>query len=234
MSVNARWKVPLWLAAIALGAAGAYVALETPSASDAPGAAVPSAPAPASAPPSSSPHALPGVAGAVPLVRDGGLDLVGAAVASAPPQSPSDNAAPAPSPVDLERIRAKLPPDNLFWEMGAPTQDPEVLRKRAEAEHQWNELFGRVQSGEATEADIHRYFDYRRKLSEDYISVARSVLSEYGDALPLQERGLYELSIKMHTTRLEEMPRKEEEALARRELQARRQREWKQGGGGGN
>lgn len=228
MHVNGRWKVPLWIAAVVVVLAGGYVAF------DALDAGAPTPPAPeartdvAAVPPAPPSPPLPGGAG-VPRGRDGGLDLVQAAVDSLPPP-PEPQAAPAPSPVDLERIRAKLP-DNLFWETGAPTKDPELLKKRADAEREWNTVFGRVQSGEASEEEIQRYYDYRRELSEDYIAVARTVLSEYGDTLPEQERGLYELSINMHTTRLQEMPRKREEALARRQAQAQRQREWKQGGG---
>src|SRR5262249_13041055 len=36
-------------------------------------------------------------------------------------------------PVDLVKLRAKLP-DNLYWQLGAPTQDPQVLQVRAEEE----------------------------------------------------------------------------------------------------
>jgi hypothetical protein len=229
MNVNARWKVPLWVGAFAVVLTAGYVAV------DALRSAGPTAPvadtrteAPAAPPP--SPPTFVSANPAVPRAEDGGLDLVKAAMADVPPESED---APPRSPVDLERIRVKLP-DNLFWETGAPTKDPAVLQKRAQAERQWNEAFGKVQAGEASPEEIHRYFEHKRKLSEDYIALAQGVLTEYGDTLPEQDRGLYELSIRMHTTRLQELPRQEQDALARREAQAQRQREWKQRGGGGN
>jgi hypothetical protein len=128
-------------------------------------------------------------------------------------------------PVKMEKLQARLP-GNLYWERDAPTKDPQVLQKRAEAERKWNELFGKVQSGDATEEEIHRYYDYRRKLSEDYLAVANLMLTEYGDRLPEQEKGLIELSIQMHQDRLKAVPRQTEEALARKQLQDRRREEW--------
>ena len=128
-------------------------------------------------------------------------------------------------PVQMEELRARLP-DNLYWEMDAPTKDPQVLQKRAEAQRKWNELFGKVQSGDASEEEIHRYYDYRRKLSEDYLAVASLMITEGGDKLPEGDRGLLELSIRMHQDRLKAVPRQVEEALARKQLQDQRREEW--------
>jgi hypothetical protein len=55
------------------------------------------------------------------------------------------------------------------------------------------------------------------------------VLADYGDELPEQERGLYELSIHMHRTRLLELPRQEQDALARGQAQTQRREAWRQG-----
>jgi hypothetical protein len=129
-------------------------------------------------------------------------------------------------PVDLERLRARIP-DNLYWRLGAPTKDPQVLQARAAEEQRWNELYGKVQSGTASEEEIQRYYDHRRKLSEDYLAFARLVLQEYGDELPERDRGLYDLSIEMHTSRLAEIPGKIDEARARKQEQDRRREEWR-------
>ncbi|MBU8898095.1 hypothetical protein KRR26_20980 [Corallococcus sp. M34] len=223
MSDKARWKLPL-LAASVLLVAGVFVAVDTLRA---PPGGAPVSPSEAARPRPSEPAPVPASAAVAPRAREGGPDLVAAAVAKLP-EAPEESARTL---VDLERLRARMP-DNLYWEVGVPTKDPEVLRKRAEAERQWNVVFGKVQTGEATEEEIHRYFDYRRKLSEDSIAFAQGVLGEYGDSLPDQDQGLYELSIKMHTTRLQELPRQTDEALARREATAKRQREWRQRGGG--
>lgn len=152
---------------------------------------------------------------------------------------PSDPHAVSPSPdeprahrVDLAKLRERLP-DNLYWELGVPTKDPAVLQKRAEEERRWNGLFGKVQSNTATEQEIRQYYEHRRAVSEDFIEFASLVLQEYGPQLPEQERGLYELSIRMHRTRLEEIPRQTEEALARKRDQDQRRENWR-GDGRGN
>ncbi|NTX00901.1 hypothetical protein [Myxococcus sp. CA040A] len=141
---------------------------------------------------------------------------------------PEVDGEPQAYPLDLEVLRAKLP-DNLYWELGAPTKDPELLRKREEETRKWNEVFGRVQSGDATESEIHQYYDRRRKVSEDMLRFATTVLEEQGDKLPERDKGLYELSINMHRTRLSEYPRQEEESLAHRRSQEQRREQWRQG-----
>jgi hypothetical protein len=163
--------------------------------------------------------------------------------ALAPPltagDAPSDPHSASPSsdeprahPVDLAKLRERLP-DNLYWELGVPTKDPSVLQKRTEEERRWNELYGKVQSNTATEQEIRQYYEHRRAVSEDFIEFASLVLQEYGPQLPEQERGLYELSIRMHRTRLEEIPRQTEEALARKRDQEQRRENWR-GDGRGN
>lgn len=131
-------------------------------------------------------------------------------------------------PVDLAYLRARIP-DNLYWRLGQPTQDPELLRQRAEEEKRWNDLFGKVQSNTASEEEVHRYYDHRRQLSEDYLELARLVLEEYGDELPERDRGMYELSIEMHGSRLAEIPRQLEDALARKRAHDQRRDDWRQG-----
>jgi hypothetical protein len=147
-----------------------------------------------------------------------------------PPEAPPPPSAEEPRqhPVDLAKLRERLP-HNLYWQLGAPTEDPTVLRQREEETQRWNTLHGKVVSNTATEEEIHEYFEHRRAVSEDFIEFARTVLQEYGDQLPEQERGLYELSIRMHSTRLEEIPRQIDEALARKRLQDERRQKWREG-----
>src|SRR5687768_1738665 len=42
-----------------------------------------------------------------------------------------DQAANSAYPVDLDRLRERLP-DNLYWQLGAPTDDKNILAQRAE------------------------------------------------------------------------------------------------------
>ncbi|HEU4539196.1 MAG TPA: hypothetical protein VFS00_33980 [Polyangiaceae bacterium] len=161
-----------------------------------------------------------------------------APVAAGPPPTPpapggeapasSDGVPPEPRSVDLEKLRAMLP-DNTYWRLGVPTKDPAVLRERADEARRTNELYGKVLSNTASEEEIRRYYDGRRKVSEDYLEFAVTALKEYGPDLPEQERGLYELSVNMHRSRLREIPKQIDDALARKAVQDRRREEWKRG-----
>jgi hypothetical protein len=135
------------------------------------------------------------------------------------PPPPAERAggagAAAHYPVDLEDLRARLP-DNRYWELGAPTSDPEVTRARAERAKRDNELFGRTQTGEATEEEIRTYYAERRRISEDYLRLSLVVLAEKSDQLPERDRGMFELSAKMHRDRLVQIERDLADALARR------------------
>lgn len=132
-----------------------------------------------------------------------------------PAERGSGASALAHYPVDLEDLRARLP-DNRYWELGAPTTDPEVTRARAERKKRDNELFGRTQTGEATEAEIRAYYTERRRISEDYLRLSLVVLAEKSDQLPERDIGMFELSAKMHRDRLVQIERDLADALARR------------------
>ncbi|SRR6266545_416082 len=144
-----------------------------------------------------------------------------ASKASAPePGDPAAVRSPSAYPVNLEELRRRLP-DNLYWTLGAPTDDEGVLRQRAERARQTNELYGKVLSTTATEAEIARYYAERRRVSEDYIQFAELVLAHHRDQLPADQIGLYELSIKLHRARLADIPRDMNDALARRRAKNR-------------
>jgi hypothetical protein len=145
-----------------------------------------------------------------------------------PPPAPDGPAAPVVDegyPVDLERIRAQIP-RNLYWTEQAPTNDPEVLRRREADAAAWNVLHGKVISGTASDAEIRTWFDHRRQVSEDAIAFAEHVLAGHASELPERDRGLLELAVDMHRTRLAEIPRQEAEARARKAEQERRRAEW--------
>jgi hypothetical protein len=133
-------------------------------------------------------------------------------------------AVPLVNPVDLAALRKELP-DNVYWELGAPTEDPGVLARRREEEQRMNDLLGKVQSGTATEEEINQYYERRRQISEDYIEFATRVLEKHRGQLSDEDTGLYALGVKMHRARLEEIPRKVNDALERKKLQERRREE---------
>lgn len=119
------------------------------------------------------------------------------------------------SNLDFEALRAQSP-DNLYWQMAVPTDDPDVLRARAEEKKRRNDQYGRVLSNTATTEEIEAYYAYRRRLSEDYIEVSQLILDEHGAELSSRDVGLLELGISMHASRLSENPKNLQEALDRK------------------
>jgi hypothetical protein len=113
--------------------------------------------------------------------------------------------------------------------MGAPPNDPQVLQQSAEEARRWGELFEKIQKGEASEEEIHRYYDYLRQVSEEFIAMAGSMLTKHGERLPDQERGLLALSVELHHARLEAIPLQTKQALARKRLQDQRREQWRRG-----
>ncbi len=220
MSAKARWKLPVLLGGAAVLVAALFAVSGGGEPPPAEGVAErPVAVAPVSAPVSPSPPS-PMASMAASGSQEDSLEALLRVPAAESSEEPRGE-----YPVKMEALRARLP-GNLYWELDAPTKDPQVLQQRAEARRKWNELFGKVQSGDATEEEIHRYYEYRRKLSEDYLAVANLMLTEYGDQLPERDKGLLGLSIQMHQDRLNAVPRQVEEALARKQLQDRRREEW--------
>ncbi len=131
-----------------------------------------------------------------------------------------------PRAVDLQTLRAKLP-DNIYWQLDAPAVDPEVIRLRAEEKRSWDTLRGLVVSNTATDEQIDQYFDHQQKVSEDYLELSTLILEEYGDDLPESEAGAHELSVKMHSMKLQELPRKREEARIRKVEQDKKREAWR-------
>lgn len=138
-----------------------------------------------------------------------------------PPAISSEPPGPAaPYPVDLDDLRARLP-DNRYWELGAPTSDPAIARARADRAKRDNTLFGRTQTGEASEPEIRAYYAEQRRISQDYLQLSLVVLAEKSAELPERDRGLFELSAQLHRARLTQIERDLSDALARRRDRAR-------------
>lgn len=126
-----------------------------------------------------------------------------------------DDPAWAWSRVDLEALRDELP-DNAFWTLAAPTDDPNVREERRRARDAQNREWGRILSNTAPEAEIRSFYADRQRESSDLVTFTTRLLDEYGSVLPDRDRGLVELSRRMHRQRLEELPSRLQEALDRR------------------
>jgi len=127
--------------------------------------------------------------------------------------------------VDLDEVR-KAMPDNLYWKLSAPTKDAEILKWREEERNRWNVEYGKVLSGTASEKEIRDYYDQRGQLSGDYVEFATYLVDHYGDKLPERDVNMLKLARKLNQARLEEIPRKIEEALARKQKQDEARAAW--------
>jgi|GEM_PF-324240 len=150
-----------------------------------------------------------------------------------PPAAPGDAALAfegdpveeAWSNVDLEAVRAALP-DNLYWQSMAPTEDPRVLREREEAKARWNEQYGKVLSGTGSEEEIREFFQQRQRTSADAIQFVDYLLEHHAGDLTERDQQLLQLARRLHLARLEEIPRKLEEAFARKRAQDEARAAW--------
>jgi hypothetical protein len=129
------------------------------------------------------------------------------------------------SAVDLEEVR-KVMPDNLYWKLSVPTQDPDVLEERDAERAGWNVEYGKILSGTASEEEIRAFYDQRARLSGDYIEFATYLLDHHGENLPEKDVGLLKLAVRLHRARLEEIPRKIEEAVERKWKQDAAREAW--------
>jgi hypothetical protein len=157
---------------------------------------------------------------------------------SAPPtEPPAEPPAPAPGGlgaatelpglggVDLEEVRAALP-DNLYWETSAPSDDPRVLEEREREAAYRNEQYGKILSGTGTEEEILDYYDHRMRASTDYVQFVDHLLEHYGSDLTDQDLTLLHVAKRLHAARLEEIPRRLQEARERKAEQDEARRKW--------
>lgn len=127
--------------------------------------------------------------------------------------------------IDLREAR-ELMPENLYWKLGAPTKDPEVLAERDEENRRRNEEYGRVLSGDASEDEVRAYYDYRRRLAMDYVEFAEFMQRRFRNAGPEQFQGMLDLALKLNAERLAQIPADEQDALERARERAKIREEW--------
>jgi hypothetical protein len=162
------------------------------------------------------------------------------AAAEAPPAEPTPREAAEPPPsaaepapdlalglggVDMDEVRAALP-DNLYWQTSAPTDDPALLEQRERDKDYRNEQYGKVLSGTGTDEEILDYYDYRMRSSTDYVQFVDHLLEHYGPELTDQDQTLLHLAKRLHQARLEEIPRRLQEARERKAEQDEARRKW--------
>jgi hypothetical protein len=133
-----------------------------------------------------------------------------------------------PYPVDLKALEKKLP-GNVYFSDYAPTEDVKEQKRRAEKQFEWNKLFGKIESNEATPEEIESYYAHLTQVSKDHLAFAETVLTTYGDKLEERDRGLLEYGVVLHSQKLVEIAKAKADAERRRIEQLDRQRRWQAG-----
>ncbi len=160
-------------------------------------------------------------------------DSAASAAPEPSPLVPSDGGPEPPAlpagfaDVDLDAVRAALP-DNTYWRLAAPTSDPELLAERERAAALRNELYGKVLSGTGSDEEIVAYFDERSRTGADYVAFAEYLLEHSADQLTDQDLTLLHVARRLQLARLEEIPRKLQEARERRSAQEEARRAWRE------
>lgn len=127
--------------------------------------------------------------------------------------------------IDLREARAAMP-DNLYWSMAAPTKDEEILKAREQEKERRDQQYGRVLSGDASEDEVKDYYDWRRRVSSDFLEFADFMSRSYADGSNEELKGMLALAVKLHTARLAQIDSDLAAALARAQEHARIREEW--------
>ena len=127
--------------------------------------------------------------------------------------------------VDLDAIRDEIP-DNLYWEMAAPTQDEALKAHREERREALKQQANLISAKHATEEQIREYFAYQNQLSNDYVEFSTILLNKHRNDMDETDVSMQTLALQMHLSRLQEIPGKLAQALKNREEFVATKNEW--------
>jgi hypothetical protein len=128
--------------------------------------------------------------------------------------------------IDLREAKT-LMPDNIYWQQGAPTKDPEELARREAEKKRRNEEYGRVLAGDASEDEVRDYYDYKKRVSEDYLEFSEFMARRYRSSDHKEMVGLLDLATKMHAEKLSQLGAELEDALARAREREKMREDWR-------
>jgi hypothetical protein len=128
--------------------------------------------------------------------------------------------------IDLREAKA-LMPDNIYWQQGAPTKDPEELARRDAERKKRNEEYGRVLAGDASEDEVRAYYDHKKRVSEDYLEFSEFMARRYKSSDHKDMVGMLDLATKMHAEKLAQLPAELEDALARAREREKMREDWR-------
>jgi hypothetical protein len=142
-----------------------------------------------------------------------------------PPLAPDEESANPWASVDFEAAREALP-DNVYWQLAAPTDDPRLQDEREREKARRNEQYGKLLSGTGTEAEIQDYYEYRQRMSSDYVRFVDWVLEHHGADLEERDLELLHTARRLHMARLREIPKRLQEAFDRKREQDAAREAW--------
>lgn len=138
---------------------------------------------------------------------------------------PSDDPAWAWSKVDMDRLQQDMP-DNLYWQLAAPTTDAFVLEQREEIKRYWEQEYGQILSNKASEKQIRAYYAHQHKVSTDYVIFATKLLDRHGFDIPEKDYSFQTLARNLHLAKLEEIPKQLARAIELKNAHEARKKEW--------
>ena len=112
-----------------------------------------------------------------------------------------------PDPYELRRIF----PDNR----ALPPVDREEFEAKEREKEQRNRQYGQIAANKATPAEIEAYYADQTALAEDSAVVLTFILTEYADRMSPEDIQKHEFLLENFEKRLERIPAKRAEALAR-------------------
>lgn len=127
--------------------------------------------------------------------------------------------------VDIGQLQADMP-DNLYWELAAPTSDEWLLEHRKEVKTYWDNEYGEILSHQASEKQIRDYYAHQHQVSTDYVLFATQLLNRHIKDLPERDVSFQKLARNLHLARLEELPKKLSNAMDQRNKQEERRAAW--------
>jgi hypothetical protein len=127
--------------------------------------------------------------------------------------------------VDMDAVRDQMP-NNLYWELASPTNDPLVLDQRKDHKEFWEKEYGKVLSGTAAESEVRAYYAHRLQVSTDYLEFSNHLLTNYANKLPERDANLLNLTRNLHGARLREIPNELNQAIERSQAHAARREAW--------
>ena len=127
--------------------------------------------------------------------------------------------------VDIERLQSEMP-DNLYWTLAAPTSDEWLIAHRKETKAYWEAEYGQILSNKASEKQIRDYYAHQHKVSTDYVIFATQLLNRHIKDLPERDVSFQKLARNLHLARLEELPKKLNNAIELRQKFQARRAEW--------